>query len=346
MPDLELHGFSLGEFRDYRALADNQLNKLPQDIDSSIIAVALNNLVKIYDDFSQNSDLSTSLDTFPVPLKERLRDLKEILDNSNYYVVNSQKGMDFREVIIDRVREQISALEQMQGLSPQTYQDYREHVYEQLNKIQLTEDEDPFFTYVALRDLSEGKPLDLDALSPSTRATLLTLEKMMNSPDDTWKKKGDENQLRQAFVGFIKEEMASFNTPVIEKIRQNLNLESSSQEIEQLLARYTQDRAVMKEAIMKNPEAFEFAHPDLQNDRQFIIELLKEDALIISQVPEKFNQDKEIILTAVERGDAFAAIQFASPEIRDREFLLTAIEKNSRVMQGLTEEEKKILDAQ
>ena len=86
-------------------------------------------------------------------------------------------------------------------------------------------------------------------------------------------------------------------------------------------------------------EVFNFASDELQNDIDFIFEVLKTDGNLLKCVKDEFKNDKELVLVAV-NNDGYA-VEYASENLKkDREIVLTAVGRNGFVLEGLSNDWK------
>ena len=88
---------------------------------------------------------------------------------------------------------------------------------------------------------------------------------------------------------------------VLESVQNNgLNLEHSGH--------FRDDAEIAFAAFCQNPDAAKFIGNGLRNDRDFMLKLIRMDALTVRYLGDSLRQDKELILTAI-KGDK-AAIRF------------------------------------
>ena len=85
---------------------------------------------------------------------------------------------------------------------------------------------------------------------------------------------------------------------------------------------------------------FQFVSPELKKNREFVLEVLKINGLVLEYVSPEFQADREVVLEAVKQnGDAF---EFASQKLKEnREFVLKAIDINWKVLEYISPELKK-----
>ncbi len=76
---------------------------------------------------------------------------------------------------------------------------------------------------------------------------------------------------------------------------------------------------------------------ELQNDREVVLAVVKQNGKALEFVNEKFKKDRDVVLAAVRRNGL--ALQFASQELRnDREIVLAAVRQNGLALQFASQE--------
>lgn len=71
--------------------------------------------------------------------------------------------------------------------------------------------------------------------------------------------------------------------------------------------------------------SFQFVSPVLKEDREFVLEMLKINGLVLEYVSPEFQADRELVLEAVKQN--VSALEYASPKLKaDREFILEVVE--------------------
>jgi len=99
----------------------------------------------------------------------------------------------------------------------------------------------------------------------------------------------------------------------------------------------------LTESIYNNAETFRFLSKELQEDRDFILEMANVNGGIIKFLNEEFQHDREIILTAVKT--AGWALEFALEKFKnDKELVIEAIMESQYAYEYVSEELKKDLD--
>jgi hypothetical protein len=70
---------------------------------------------------------------------------------------------------------------------------------------------------------------------------------------------------------------------------------------------------------------FKYAHPDLKNERAFVLEALRVNGLALEHVGDEFRADREIVMTAIAKNGV--ALQHSKGRlVTDKEVVKTAIE--------------------
>ncbi len=88
---------------------------------------------------------------------------------------------------------------------------------------------------------------------------------------------------------------------------------------------------------------FRFVSPELKKNREFVLEVLKINGLVLEYVSPEFQADPELVLEAVKQnGDAF---EFVSQKLKEnREFVLEAMDINWKVLKYTSEELRIAID--
>jgi hypothetical protein len=92
------------------------------------------------------------------------------------------------------------------------------------------------------------------------------------------------------------------------------------------------DKEIVMEVIKrKNGWNLEHASPELQADRAFILEAVKQDGKSLLFASEELQADKEVVIEAVKQ-DGFA-LMYASDDLRgDKEIVLEAVKQDGRLL--------------
>ena len=85
---------------------------------------------------------------------------------------------------------------------------------------------------------------------------------------------------------------------------------------------------------------FQFVSPELKKDREFVLEVLEINGLVLEYVSPEFQADPKLVLAAVKQNAE--AFQFVSQKLKEnREFVLEAMAINWEVSEYISPELKK-----
>jgi len=99
------------------------------------------------------------------------------------------------------------------------------------------------------------------------------------------------------------------------------------------------DREVVLEAVKNNGDALEYASEELKNDKEILLEASKTGNHVFDHASKDFSNDREIVLRAVQTD---YSLSFASEELRDdREIVLEAVTEYGTNLEYASERLKK-----
>lgn len=84
--------------------------------------------------------------------------------------------------------------------------------------------------------------------------------------------------------------------------------------------------------VVREGTYIEFASPELRDDKELILEAVKNDGINLCWASDRLKNDKEIVLTAVEYDGK--SLEFASDELKDdKEFMMKACKINGYALE-------------
>jgi len=102
-------------------------------------------------------------------------------------------------------------------------------------------------------------------------------------------------------------------------MKQNIDLKNASDTLKN-------DKDIVLEAIKNNGYSLEYASDRLKNDREIVLEAIKTDFWALKYASDTLKNDKEIVLEAIKNGNS---LQYASNTLKnDKEIVLEAIKNN------------------
>ena len=134
---------------------------------------------------------------------------------------------------------------------------------------------------------------------------------------------------------------------VLKKVNNDANydllfklLEIDGYILEHLTDKQRNDSLFAKKAIKNTPLSIEFAGPDIQQNRDIILEAVKKDGRAIEYASDELKADKEVVLTAV--SSVGSSIKYVSAELKiDIDVAIAAIRNNSNAIYCI---DKKLFD--
>lgn len=120
------------------------------------------------------------------------------------------------------------------------------------------------------------------------------------------------------------------------------------QAVKNIIQKYSDDKQIVTECIfLFNESLFEYVSPKLQNDREFILEMVDKNCSILEYAPKKYHDDDEIMNKAINIMGYM--VRVASDRLRnDKDFCLKAVKSQAdafSVLPAKMKEDKDLLMA-
>ncbi len=329
---INFHGFTSRDGGLYRNLALNQLNELSLSEKPEVIVSALKTLLP-----DSNSESSAS--SIPSSLQDRVKALKELLDDPGSWVQDESRYADFCAVITDCVQEKIQALEKM---TPEEQEKERQ--------IQLLENHLNNKSREGLTKLL--KPLQEKAAqkiqSTQDLVSFLEEEKKQGRIGGNWKLEvlySHESVIthylylkkyvtREEILSLTVDELISYGHPDKEEGYQQLRTDSNAYVGINAIKLVNEREKIIKyinELSEKDAEAhlisFMNSQPDyLKNDRKILLVALRRDGRLFSEAPDELKSNRELVIELIKKdGDL---LQYASENLKNDPELISIAERS------------------
>ena len=131
------------------------------------------------------------------------------------------------------------------------------------------------------------------------------------------------------------EELKNNKEVVLTAVKNNINI----QEIADIIKKQLNDRELVLELIKNNAMWLQYASEVLKNNKELVLTAVKKDGLVLRYASEELKNDKEVVLTAINQN--VFALQYASEELKNnKELILTAVKKDGLALRCASKEQR------